>query len=768
MKGRPALRRAQGMALLAILLLAFGLRLFHLDSQSLWADEGNSAFMTGRSFVQILDAAAGDIHPPLYYLTLRGWSALAGTSEFALRFPSVAFGLMLVAVLYALGARLFSSRVGVLASFLGALSPPLAYYSQEARMYSLVALAAALSLYWFWRLLWEEGGWAWSGYLAVSTLGLYTQYSFLAVLVVENLAFLLWRWRLWRHQGRWRRWLAAQGTLFLLFVPWLMRVWDQLRVWQTGGEALGPGEMLQRLLGFWAFGPASKGAALEAWWLLAGLLGMALLAFWAFPRRRDGLALVALYLVAPTLGLLAFSASRPLSDPKQLLVLAPAFLLALSLGAASVARALAWGREPWGWVVAGGLALAAAVTFVGPLDALYFNPGLARDDYRGLVRLIEAQSSSQDGIILDAPGQAEVFSYYYRGGLPQYPLPRHRPPGQAATEAELAQIAASHGNLWLVLWGDREADPQGLIQGWLNAHAYRSQSRWFGNVLLVRFRVGQVSSEEHQPLNLSFASGVELVGYRLEEGPAESGQTLGLSLLWRSRGPLPLRYKVFVHLRDQRGHIYAQHDSEPQGGSRPTTTWRPQETVADSHGLTLAWGTPPGIYDIVVGLYDLETGQRLPALSDRPQDEGTAVRLTSTRVEKPRYFPPPQAVTPQYPFRAIFGPVELLGYDLTRRGEEAPRQVFAPGEVASVVFHWRAQERPIQDLPLTLRLLDNEGRVTWEEAGPPAGYPTSAWEAGELVRDEHWIPLFLAPGRYSFVLALGEGQPKEISHLEVK
>ena len=168
--------------------------------------------------------------------------------------------------------------------------------------------------------------------------------------------------------------------------------------------------MLQRLFGFWAFGPAAETMGPEAWWVLISLVGLAAGALWAFPRRRAALALLALYLIVPTAGLLAFSSSRPLSDPKQLLILAPAFLLWLGAGAAAFGRALAWGREPWSGVVTAGLALAAAATFWGPLQALYFDPSLARDDYRGLVSLIEAQSGPQDGVILNAPGQAEVFS----------------------------------------------------------------------------------------------------------------------------------------------------------------------------------------------------------------------------------------------------------------------------------------------------------------------------------------------------------------------
>jgi mannosyltransferase len=53
--------------------LALALRLFRIDAQSLWYDEGISAHQLTRSFPEILRAAALDTHPPLYYWTLKAW-----------------------------------------------------------------------------------------------------------------------------------------------------------------------------------------------------------------------------------------------------------------------------------------------------------------------------------------------------------------------------------------------------------------------------------------------------------------------------------------------------------------------------------------------------------------------------------------------------------------------------------------------------------------------------------------------------------------------
>ena len=78
-------RTLTAVPLLLILLLAAGLRFYHLGAQSFWNDEGNTARLVERPVRLIIEGAAGDIHPPGYYLLLHGWRAGTGESEFALR-----------------------------------------------------------------------------------------------------------------------------------------------------------------------------------------------------------------------------------------------------------------------------------------------------------------------------------------------------------------------------------------------------------------------------------------------------------------------------------------------------------------------------------------------------------------------------------------------------------------------------------------------------------------------------------------------------------
>ena len=134
--------------LFLILLLALGLRFYRLDAQSLWNDEGTSVAVAQRGLVTIARDAAQDIHPPLYYWLLSGWVRLFGTSEAAVRSFSALLGVILVALTYALGRLLAGKWAGLAAALLAAINPFQIYYSQEGRMYMLLAVLGALAFYW--------------------------------------------------------------------------------------------------------------------------------------------------------------------------------------------------------------------------------------------------------------------------------------------------------------------------------------------------------------------------------------------------------------------------------------------------------------------------------------------------------------------------------------------------------------------------------------------------------------------------------------------
>jgi len=98
----------------------------------------------------------------------------------------------------------------------------------------------------------------------------------------------------------------------------------------------------------------------------------------------------------------------------------------------------------------------------------------------------------------------------------------------------------------------------------------------------------------------------------LELGDLHSaGEWLEVWLYWQGLAPMREDYTVFVHLTDETGRVVAQHDGWPQGGAYPFSVCDEGEVVVDEHPLALPTDLPAGSYGLRVGLYLLESGQRL-------------------------------------------------------------------------------------------------------------------------------------------------------------
>ena len=130
----------------------------------------------------------------------------------------------------------------------------------------------------------------------------------------------------------------------------------------------------------------------------------------------------------------------------------------------------------------------------------------------------------------------------------------------------------------------------------------------------------------------SFGDGphLTLLGYDLTDETGRPISNLKLTLYWQVESPLPLDYTTFIHLRNEAGEIVAQKDQPPLGGVYPTSLWEPGEIIADEISVSLPENLPPGQYSLVVGLYDLSTGARLP-VPGQPDQVVTLTTLELTR-----------------------------------------------------------------------------------------------------------------------------------------
>ena len=232
-----------------------------------------------------------------------------------------------------------------------------------------------------------------------------------------------------------------------------------------------------------------------------------------------------------------------------------------------------------------------------------------------------------------------------------------------------------------------------------------------------------VTSQPAYPRDIRLGDAVRLAGYDLSTRSPRPGQELLVSLYWEPLRPLDAGYYSFAHLIDGTGRPVAQSDHQPGGVFYPSTLWQPGERLRDEHALTIPAGVSPGVYRLLVGLYALAADGVLQPLGE-PVVAGQVAVKGQIQTE-------PGAIS--HPAAANFdSQIDLLGYDTARQ----------PGKLA-VTLHWRALQPPAQDYAVFVHLLDAEGRIVAQHDGQPQGgaYPTSVWDTGEVIVDEHVLDL---------------------------
>ncbi|HEY3108917.1 MAG TPA: glycosyltransferase family 39 protein, partial [Chloroflexota bacterium] len=457
---RPT-RRADA-AMLLVLLAAFATRMWHLGWKSLWLDEGISVTFAAdgppRLFEVLIER---DIHPPLYYLTLWGWTRVGGSGETSLRFPSVLVGVLLVALLYRLAGQLrpgpAGRATGLLAASLATFSPFLIYTSQEARMYGALAaagLGATIALRWALEARRPGALTRWGLYALAMAVPPYLHHFGWMIFAFHG-AFLALA--SWRYRARALPWLGAAALAALAYLPWLGPLARQVaRLRDTP-------DFWQGALSLWfvaqhVFAAFAVGALLIAW---HGLLR----------GRTDDLLLI-LYLVLPTAILYAIVARNPKFADRYLIVALPAFLLLLARGVVGIGEVglrLRGRLRPAG-LAAAGLAgvLALGLVAVSYREGMrvYDDEAYAKEDYRGAVDFLIRHWQSGDAVLLMLDSY-QVFDYYSHGKLTRIGLNPTDDLEFAARELNRV-VEKGHPRLWVLMWNPDWADPSGAVRAMLD------------------------------------------------------------------------------------------------------------------------------------------------------------------------------------------------------------------------------------------------------------------------------------------------------------
>lgn len=590
-----------------ILLLAFALRLFRLDYQELRGDEAFGYFFSLRAYDDIIATtlALAEPHPVGSYFLQHIWLEWAGHSEFALRFVSVWFGVLAVALLYRLARRLeLSPPTATVGALLLAVSPYAIWHSQDARMYSIL-LALTLASTWLMIEALQRGRWqVWLLYVGVSWLALHTHYFTIFVLAAQN-CFVLGR-ALFMPRVRFSaaQWLSWQFVLGFFYLPWFFTASETLTGYGGNGDSPGFWAMAQRSLAVFA-----AGESIPAGWRTGVAIGTGLLlllggiALWREgSSRRRTLFLLLLLWAVPVLATWVSSQSRPLFNERYLIAAAPPFYLLLAVAITYVIRSTQYAIRYLPPILLGSL-------LIFSLSNHFSNPAYSKT--RGWRELAAAFEHFSAGLPPEQVRLAQnlpepTLWYYYSGPLEHIVLPPQAHDAEGANAA-VAQLVAEgvtraiHPVQAATTW-----DAAGIAQAAL-AKGYALAARLSVGVWPVEI---YSRASGYTPLAVVFANGVQLNGAAIEPESLTPGALLVVHLVWDGENAqLSGSEKVFLHLLDGSGQIVGQVDV-------PFVAERGAGDAA-AYGILLPGTLPVGPYRAIAGLYD-------PALPGAPRIETTA------------------------------------------------------------------------------------------------------------------------------------------------
>jgi 4-amino-4-deoxy-L-arabinose transferase-like glycosyltransferase len=744
-------RRHTLIVLLLLILVAFATHSYLLDAKSMWVEEGLSIYRAQLDLPDILsnviliqDVATHDTHPPLYFIVLHFLIGLAGSSEFVIRFLSVAWGVLLVPLSYAFGTRLLERRVGLWMAVIAALSPVYLWYSQEARSYTMLVCLTLFSNYSLLRV-WQSTSRPradrkhialWIAVYLLSTIGsIFTHYGALFILLfqwVTVLALAIWHRRWWL--------LALLTTASLVITPLLPFMAGRM---QTGAERgfrfVVAWEMARDLLNAFSLGMSvrlDEVFLLDLLFLLIALLGLVMT---ARGRRLAGVGTslyLSGYLLVPTLVLYVLSHVKPMYEGvRHLLIISPAYYVLLAAGLDTLSRRFRYVTIAVVLIMAGGVAYSTHNHF--------FYPGYAKDDLRSAVAYVKADIQPGEIVVLSEPILWPLWEYYFGPDLVWTALPPYPFMAGEETASQAAALAEEHPGIWFAYAPPgAPRDNKGIVKDWFDQNLFPVDDASFHSVnnfvavshyLTSPPLVAEAPADTSGP-QVNFGDELLLLGYSGMPASIHPGQRLHLTLYWQVLTRPMEDYSLSFVLIDPDGVAWLQTDIVPFNGFYPISQWEPGTIVVQPVTISAPYACPPGQYEWELVVYTPETWGRLQVLDGAAAPSGTAAIIAAVELSA---TPATSAasLSIQQPVHRLFGGrIALLGYDL-------PQGEYRAGQTIHLDLYWQAFAGSTTNYQAVLRLTDPAGHVLAQSASMlPDAPPTS------LVRAQYALTV---PGRAS-------------------
>jgi 4-amino-4-deoxy-L-arabinose transferase-like glycosyltransferase len=599
-------------ALVVLLLAAFALRVYRLDTRELSGDEAFGYFFAQRSYSGIVQATLSlrEPHPVASYFVQKAWSGLAGYSEFALRFASVWWGVLAVAILYRFARRLrLSPATALIGGGLLAVSPYVIAQSQTARMYSM-SLALTLASTWLALEALARRRWAyWIAYVSVSWLAFHTHYYAVFILLAQNIFVLASAWRDANLRPKLLPWLAAQAALVCLYLPWLIVAGATLTGYGGAGESPAFEPMLRRSLSAFLVGEAARPneqALLAALGGLLMLIGVARLVI-EVPRGRRIAFLLVLCLGLPVMGTWLSAQSRPIFNERYLAAAVPAYYLLLAAGApwalldkTSTPNPGRRAAAPMPMILRTGLMIGGLTAFLlgaGVMLSRYYE-GPAQGKTAGwrelavaLARLSAGSPPERTRLIQNYPDPA--LWYYYRGPVPHLVLPPV-PHDAQRTETEVARMFDAGVERVLLVVDERPTWDDDRLASSIVAQQYplvaeQSVGHW-------PVQVYDRPSTTWTSIGASFGE-IGLAAANITQTAVPPGGVLVVHLRWRGTAGRPSgSEKATLQLLNPEDTLIAQVD-RPIGSAELAG-------ASANFGIAVPQDASPGPHRLIVAVYD--------------------------------------------------------------------------------------------------------------------------------------------------------------------
>ncbi len=657
--------------LLLIIIAAFGLRAFRLDAQSLWYDEGVTWYLTRFSLPELVRWTAADIQPPLYYLLEWGAVRLFGQTEFALRFLSVAFGVLSVPLMWQMARALLPRRSSAWAAMAFiAIAPLMVYYSQEARMYALLVFQSLLGSWLLWqmvnfepqrhgdtekkykedsvslRLCGENKLACYSiAYVLVLASALYTHY-FAVFLLLAHVSYWLLVIGDSSLVTRRSSFVIVFGGVALLFAPWmpvlLARLGDDPSYWRG---ALKLGEVVRDVAMSFAVG-GKREMILEAQGLplaagFALLLGLSLFLWLRKEKQhRRPLLFLLLWLVVPIAGVILLSYRTPKFNPRYTMLAWAPFALILVSGFRFHVSSFRFHVSRFTQYAAI-IFIAFSVFF--SLNNWFFVPQFSKDDFKHVAQFVRERYTPGDTVLLSSGHFFPVWEYYF-GAENWTPLPKMdtldvNRVTDFSIIPTLKNALRGHRGAWLVTWQDEVIDPNGVVPLLLDWTATRTEDDFHaGDFWGVGLHYWKIPENPQFPADfpatvrtdINFGGLVSLRG--LAQLPADDA---AVTLLWQARQPLTEDYLISLRAVDTNGVPWSEPQVvRPAAYLFPTPRWQPGKVVPGRQTIRWLPGTPPGEYRLEVQWLNPDgSAVDMPDAAGNPQ--GRTAVLSPVRVSAP-------------------------------------------------------------------------------------------------------------------------------------